>query len=162
MRVIPVDSIEYKRLCAVIEQRMGFDPQRANWLDLPWDHVIYKHYEYGTWNSNQELLVNSMFERIFTKSMYAIDWHHDFFEYEPSEEIALNYYVYDNNRCCNVYFPSYYPNGDYFFFLDSNYEFGLLGNPFWGELVVYGDELIYQFDSYQQELGIVRTQLVRR
>ncbi|MCR5528447.1 MAG: DUF2716 domain-containing protein [Saccharofermentans sp.] len=162
MRIIAIDSVEYNKLCDLIEQRMGFNPNRANWLDLPWNHVIYKHYENGSWNTNQESLVNSIFKRISSNLLYAIDWQHDFFEFLPDEDLGHNYTIFDSERCCNVFFPSYYPNGDFYFFFDANYDFGLFGNPFTREFKVYGEKLILEFDSYQQELGIVRTKYVRR
>ena len=46
----------------------------------------------------------------------------------------------------NVYFPSYYPNGDYHFFIDKDWSFGMFGHPWKQEIVVWGKELIEMFD----------------
>ena len=35
------------------------------------------------------------------------------------QEIPLDYFFYDKDRNCYVYFPSYYPNGDYHFFITN-------------------------------------------
>ena len=40
-----------------------------------------------------------------------------------------------------MYFPSYYPNGDFYFFIAADWSFGLLGHPWRRELYLWGDEL---------------------
>jgi hypothetical protein len=53
-----------------------------------------------------------------------------------------------------VYFPSYYPNGDYYFFGDAEWKYGLFGHPWLNEIIVSGEELIRLFEENSQALGI--------
>lgn len=36
------------------------------------------------------------------------------------------------------YFPTYCPNGDYYFFIDVNFHFGYLGHPWQQKVWIYG------------------------
>ena len=73
---------------------------------------------------------------------------------DPAEEIPLYYSYQDDQRQCMVYFPSYYPNGDYYFFGDAEWKYGLFGHPWLNEIIVSGEELIRLFEENSQALGI--------
>lgn len=47
----------------------------------------------------------------------------------------------------NNYFPTYYPNGVYHLFIAKDWTYGMLGHPWKQEIVVWGKELIEQFDK---------------
>ena len=67
----------------------------------------------------------------------------------------INFEYFDETRECNVYFPTYYPDGDYHFFFDKNFEIGLFGHPWLREVFVLGEKLIQKFDSNKNNLRIV-------
>lgn len=46
---------------------------------------------------------------------------------------------------CQVYFPTYYPNGDYHLFFDKEWR---------NEVVIIGSELIKGFENKKFDLGI--------
>lgn len=57
--------------------------------------------------------------------------------------------------------PSFYPDGDYHFFLhfdekSNAFDFGLLGHPWRRELLVFGKKLIQEMQKYEKIFGIVR------
>lgn len=81
-----------------------------------------------------------------TGILYALDWQHDCFIFNPHERIPLYYHYYDAERNVNVYFPSYYPDGDFHFFISEDWSFGMLGHPWRQELYLWGDELISRFE----------------
>ena len=105
-------------------------------------------------SEEQEKIINSIFCKVHPQDMYALDWQHDCFIYNPCEEIPLNYWFYDTKRDCNVYFPSYYPDGDYHFFASFDWQIGLYGHPWKKEIIVVGENLIHEFEKVQSMLGI--------
>ena len=94
------------------------------------------------------------YKKYHLNDMYALDWQHDCFIYNPCEEIPLDYWFYDAERNCNVYFPSYYPDGDYHFFASFDWSIGLYGHPWKQEIFVVGEQLIQEFEKAQNMLNI--------
>lgn len=124
------------------------------WILLPMHHKKYHLNGSLAFTEKQEEIINSIFCRVNAKDMYALDWQHDCFIYNPCEKIPLDYWFYDTERNCNVYFPSYYPNGDYHFFVSFDWLIGLYGHPWKREIMVVGEELIQEFDKVQDILNI--------
>lgn len=122
------------------------------WLSLPVKNKKYRLNCY--FSEEQEKIINSIFCSINAKDMYALDWQHDCFIYNPCEEIPLNYWFYDTDRNCNVYFPGYYPDGDYHFFVSFDWSLGLYGHPWKKEIIVAGENLIQEFEKVQSVLNI--------
>ena len=86
--------------------------------------------------------------------MFALDWQHDSFHFYPKEHIRAGFQYHDYIRDCDVYFPSYWPDGDYHFFVDKDWKYGLVGHPWKREIKVMGHELVDLFKSQAFELGI--------
>jgi hypothetical protein len=53
-----------------------------------------------------------------------------------------------------VYFPTYYPNGDYYFFFDKEWKYGLFGHPWRNQIIVIGKELIDMFEKNKNILNV--------
>ena len=53
----------------------------------------------------------------------------------------------------NAYFPSFFPDGDYYFFIDEKFRFGYLGHPWRQEIWVWGEKLIARMDEIYSALG---------
>ena len=104
------------------------------------------------WNEEQESIVNNILCKVVGAKMFALDWQHDCFLFDPNEKIPTGYMYYDKERDCNVYFPEYYPDGDYHFFVSKDWRFGLYGHPWRKELVVVGKELILEIEKNQKDL----------
>ncbi|MBP0965565.1 MAG: DUF2716 domain-containing protein [Oscillospiraceae bacterium] len=150
MRVI--NENEYNSIWDKINENYCFDPLSKNWLNLP---LANKKYHLNTiWSDEQEKLVNSIFQSVNPTEMYALDWQHDCFVFAPQENIPLEHCYYDKARDCNVCFPSYYPNGDFYFFVSLDWSMGLFGHPWRNEIYVMGEKLITTFDSMKKELAI--------
>ena len=142
---------EYNLIWDRIFAEFEFKPLYKDWKDKEWIKLsmpskVYKISD-SCWDENTEKRLNGIFETVATGSIYALDYMHDCFEYNPSEHIPYDYSYHDDERNCNVYFPSYYPNGDYHFFIDKNWKFGMLGHPWKKEIAVWGEELIKRFDD---------------
>ena len=52
-----------------------------------------------------------------------------------------------------AYFPSFIPDGDYYFFIEENFEFGYLGHPWREEVWICGEALINKVEEVYQSLG---------
>ena len=142
-----------------IYNRFGFIPEHTaspySWIKLPAPSVIYTlDLSAGgeVWNS----IVNSLFVQLGNKELYALDWQHDCFVFSPEDYGKLVKEYQDDTRDCNVYFPDYYPNGDYHFFIDPDWQFGMFGHPWLNQIAVFGEDLIKLIDIHAKELGLSR------
>lgn len=109
----------------------------------------------SVWDDRQEAIVNGIMMDLFPEeALYALDWQHDCFLFSPKEQIPPNYRYYDKERKCQVFFPTYYPDGDYHFFVDTNFRAGLFGHPWQEKIYVIGSRLICAIKEKQQELDL--------
>lgn len=155
MKVI-LDKDLYNNIWDEVNEKFKFNPS-TNINQTPFElKDNYKIYKLKSiWTKEQEKIVNNIFKEISKEDIYALDWEHDCFEFNPSEEISLNYHYHDDNRNCEVYFPSYYPNGDYHFFIAKDFSYGMLGDPWRKEIYVFNDNLINSFESKIGELELL-------
>lgn len=151
MRVI-LNKNDYDAVWDKILLEFKFRPSNENWLSLPLTNKKYHLSE--IWTEKQEKLINEIFKRSVMSQMYALDWQHDCFIYDPHEDIALGYCYFDEGRDCNVYFPSYYPDGDFYFFISTDWKYGLFGHPWKSEIYVMGEPLIEEFDKSKDILKL--------
>ena len=125
---------------------------RCEWIQIPCESKVY--YKDTPWTAEQESIINSCFEELTDDEMYALDWQHDCFTFLPKEHIPFEYEEYDSDRKCQVYFPTYYPNGDYHLFFDPDWNYGIFGNPWKKEIIIMGKILIEKFESNKTNLNI--------
>lgn len=87
--------------------------------------------------------------------MYALDWNHSAFLYDPRkiEEQRSVWIENDSGTGYSAYFPSFFPDGDYYFFIDENFRFGYLGHPWRQEVWIFGELLVPKFEHIYHELG---------
>ena len=155
MKVI-LDKDLYNNIWDEVNEKFKFNPStniNQTPFELKGNYKVYKLK--SIWTKEQEKIVNNIFKEIATENIYALDWEHDCFEYNPAEEIPLNYNYHDANRNCEVYFPSYYPNGDYHFFIAKDFSYGMLGDPWRKEIYVFNDNLINSFESKIEKLELL-------
>ncbi|MCR5610872.1 MAG: DUF2716 domain-containing protein [Clostridiales bacterium] len=157
MQVILDDKL-YKSIWDKIYNVYSFYPSTDN-LSERWLRPIRQFRTYQMtmiWNEKQEKIINSILCRVVGEEMFALDWQHDCFTYDPNERIPVGYMYQNNERNCNVYFPEYYPDGDYHFFVSKDWRFGLYGHPWRKELIVVGKKLILEIENHCAELGLKR------
>ena len=154
MQVI-TDKELYRRIWDKINEDYSFYPSvnsRKKWLKP--DDVFQKYKIEKIWDERQEAIVNTILCNVIGEEMYALDWQHDCFLFDPNERIPMGYAYYDSVRDCTVYFPEYYPNGDYHFFVSKDWSFGLYGHPWKKELIAVGEKLIIEIEKSRVELGL--------
>ena len=151
-----IDEKDLEKLWDKIEKEYCFRPscteESCNWIELPKSCKKYQLKE--IWSKEQEKLVNSFFEELVVDNLIALDWQHDGFVFSPKEYDKIDFEYYDKIGDCNVYFPTYYPNGDYFFFINKTFEIGLFGHPWLHEILVLGNKLIQKFESNMNSLKL--------
>ena len=123
------------------------------WIRLPMPCRAFS-LPHKIWNEDQETMVNSFFVQLGISTLNVLDWQHDCFSFNPVDYGRLVRYYYDVDRNCNVYFPSFFPNGDYHFFVDPEGKYAVYGHPWIGEIVVCGQELINCFEANRKELAL--------
>lgn len=106
------------------------------------------------WSENQENIVKEIMILADISEAYALDWHHSDFLFSPYEEIPYGLNWYDSENGYQIYFPSFYPDGDYHFFLNHDLSEGFLGHPWRKELWVIGEKTISAFMKYRFELSL--------
>ena len=106
----------------------------------------------GTLITNAFIKCTAQGERI-----YALDWQHSSFLYDPRNKSEQQSVFVADKRYLgggyNAYFPGYYPDGDYYFFISEDFRFGYLTHPWREEAWVFGDELIAEFERFYKSLG---------
>lgn len=145
------ENFLWNKMYDVYKFKPGTDHQ-CEWIQIPCESKVY--YKDTPWTAEQESIINSCFEELTDDEMYALDWKHDCFTFSPKEHIPFEYEEYDSDRKCQVYFPTYYPNGDYHVFVDKEWKYGLFGHPWKHEIVVMGEKLIEMFEKEKVSLGI--------
>jgi len=93
--------------------------------------------------------------------MYVLDYQHTCFRYNPRLEDHHTYPVFiEDTRFgevggYNVYFPKFYPNGDYYFFLAADFRWGYLTHPWLQRAWVFGRRLRQLFREHADDFGFV-------
>lgn len=96
--------------------------------------------------------------------IYAIDWFHNFILYDPRnpENTQSNQPVSPNfNRDGVAYYLGFYPDGDYYFFLDKYGAFGYLSHPWRQEVWIYGETLLKEFEKIYKQLGFIPKAIIK-
>ena len=151
MQII-LDEKMYSEIWERFYAEYSFDREAEQWVRPALPHKMYRLRK--LWTEEQERIVNGIFSRHCPQTMYALDWQHDCFLFSPDENIPPDLRFYDAKRDCNVYFPCYYPDGDFHFFLSSDWQLGLFGHPWRSEICVMGNELIAEFEKLKEQLDL--------
>lgn len=150
------DNEEYERVWDRVYKELGFKPGMRE--SFPFEiHKPYTVYGIGNMTEPQidklEAVGKEIFARISPGRIYALDWHHSAFLYDPRNPDEQKSIVTDEENGYYEYFPSFYPDGDYYFFIDESFEFGLLGHPWRQEIWIFGEPLLTEFKKVYAELG---------
>lgn len=96
--------------------------------------------------------------------MYALDWQHTCFRYNPriidrhEYPVFVKYDVPIKNGHVNwegesVYFPPFYPDGDYYFFISMDFSCGYLTHPWQKNAYVFGEHMRAFFRKNADAIG---------
>lgn len=110
-------------------------------------------------NEDYQKGLNDILKKVVNADMYAFDWNHGVWIFNPKENITLQQSGWAENLDGKVLypgFPCYYPNGDDFFFVSRDFKQGILAFPGFGEeyalLYVVGQKLVDEFEKQKDNL----------
>lgn len=162
------DEKEYEQVWEWVYDEFKFQPSiypnKAFELSVP--HVIYdisKHTDEQL--DNMQFFITNAFINCTTKKsqMYALDWHHSAFRFNPRNADDMKSFKVEDDRYqgggYHAYFPSYYPDGDYYFFIDTDFRFGYLGHPWQQNVWVFGETLISEFEKIYSLIGFEKIEI---
>ena len=92
------------------------------------------------------------------EQLYALDWQHSAFLFDPripvtQKSVYLGEHPFLPGHGLYAHFPCYYPDGDYYFFIDEQFRFGYLSHPWREEIWIFGECLIAEFDKVYEYFG---------
>jgi hypothetical protein len=102
MKVI-LDSKLYNQIWFEISEKFNYPNIASEFVATK----KYMYYKIPVWNDEQELIVNDIFKVHSNNDLYALDWQHDCFIYNPNENISVDTSWFDEKRDVNVYFLNY-------------------------------------------------------
>lgn len=91
-------------------------------------------------NKNLHENMLTIFQQIIQPGdyLYALNWHHPCYKFFPHKD-------FDTREILewSAEWPvPILPNGDYYIFLEKNFEFGILGHPWEQSMCIFGDKLL--------------------
>jgi hypothetical protein len=124
-----------------------------SFLKLPKPFHIYDMHLFESYLKDKSILIseeyysvfNNYIKNILMKCMgyedylYALVWHHSCFRYNPKSEEKMPHILETEDY--NIYFPDFYPDGDYHFFIAKDFSWGYFTHPWTQQLWVFGKEM---------------------
>lgn len=163
---------KYDEIWDEIDKKLKFSPfcaYRGHSLNVPLPFQISENYAvYGIEHMTDEQcdLLHDTIREIFIRitkagqKVYALDWQHSAFLYDPrniSEQKSCRVNdIRHKDHEYFAYFPGFYPDGDYYFFIEEKFNFGYLGHPWRQEIWIFGADLIREIEAVQTKLGWIK------
>ncbi len=159
------DRPEYDLIWDKVYETLKFTPsmdKNITPFEIKEEYSIYS-FDFNEITEKQIDMMNELIKNIFANiskdgtKMYALDWQHSAFLYNPQKAEEQKSFWKEDDRYIgggyNAYFPSFFPDGDYYFFIDEKFRFGYLGHPWRQEIWVWGEELIARMDEIYSTIG---------
>lgn len=88
----------------------------------------------------------SAFRKLTTKDeyIYALDWQHSCYWINPFLKFPRDEF--------NEWIIPIFPNGDYYFFIQKNFNWGFLGHPWEKSITLFGKEVIQAFEENKPKM----------
>ena len=98
--------------------------------------------------------------------MYALDWQHTGFRYNPrvidnfEYPVFIKYKVPIKNEHAgwegyNVWFPKFYSDGEYYFFIAKDFSWGYFTHTWFNKVYILGDFFRKRFKEIANEIGYI-------
>lgn len=162
----------YEKIWDRVYDELGFKPSyeyhgHSMNVTLPFD-IKQRYVVYSTDDMNEaqteglSRIMSSVLAELTPvgKRVYALDWHHAAFLFDPRNSDEMKSVPEIDEKTGEQlgisYFPEFYPNGDYYFFIAEDFSFGWLGHPWRQEIWLYGDTFIEHFDRLYKQFNMKR------
>lgn len=127
---------------------------------IPFFHAVYGiEHMTETQLDTMDELVQQAFLHVTREGqrLFALNWQHSCFLYDPRNiDEQKSEWVEDGRYPqggYHAFFPPVYPDGDYYFFIDEDLQFGYLGHPWREEVWIFGEGLVQEFEKIYPQLG---------
>lgn len=163
---ILLEDKEYNAVWEKVYRDLKFTPsiKNNNPFSINVHHEIFNICELSQWNENIDEIIKSIFIHCMGNDdyIYALDWQHSGFRYNPKLKLPLEKckFIPDeryNWGGYNAYFPEFYPNGDYYFFIAQDFRWGYLTHPWQWKVWIFGDCLISEIQKYAAEINFIKS-----
>lgn len=158
-----LDDERYDTVWNRVYNELGFHPgmREAFPFDIKAPHAVYSVSKMTAKQIDvMEKTAWEIFARISDGNTYALDWQHSALLYDPRDPDEKRDFWVDNENYWdggyNVYFPSFFPDGDYYFFIAEDFSFGWLGHPWRQEVWIFGEELLSEIEAVYMNFGWTR------
>ncbi|WP_008825491.1 DUF2716 domain-containing protein [Haloplasma contractile] len=136
---------ESEKVWDIIHDKFKFNPsinKRAKSFKIEQNHVIYdiSHiWKKSSFDSLCKDLEDKMLEvfKFIThnyEEIYALNWQHESYKFNPRGEMPRDEF--------GEWLVPILPDGDYYFFIEKDFEWGYIGHPWQKTITIFGDELI--------------------
>ena len=158
---------EEKAVWDIINSEFHFNPsgKADKTFTFPFEVNCYD-IDYQKCDNNPEFdeIVKNIFRECMGNDewMYALDWQHTCFHYNPRVKDENEYPVFHEDKRYDgdgyeIYFPEFYPNGDFYFFIAKDLSWGWLGHPWKAKVWIYGKNLRNLIEKNAERLGLTLT-----
>lgn len=160
---------KYDEIWDWIYQTLHFCPNGLDYgHDFPYGppfRIPFTHAVYGIENMTEaqldimDGLIHQAFLNVTNEGqrLFALDWQHSGFLFDPRSDDAYKSVRLGDSPYYHggiyAHFPGFYPNGDYYFFIDENLQFGYLSHPWREEVWIFGEMLVNEFEKIHPDLG---------
>ncbi|MCO0600445.1 DUF2716 domain-containing protein [Peribacillus butanolivorans] len=155
---IELSTLEYKEVWDRIYDAFKFEPGMSDFpsFEVPNPFITYdvsKYLNVSVDLDTYDEIYNDLeekslivFQELTQKNeyMYALDWQHPGYWINPRLEFPKSEF--------DEWTVPIFPNGDYYFFIHKNFEWGLLGHPWERTITIFGKELIKVFEKHQPKM----------
>lgn len=159
----------YNEIWDFVYNKLGFSPSckyRGHSFNVPLPFKIddnYSVYSIENMSNDQCDFLEDTIREIFInttkvgRKIFALDWQHSSFLYDPRNISEQKSCRVNDERYTDggyyAFFPAFYPDGDYYFFIEEKFEFGYLGHPWRQEIWIFGCDLMKEIERVYQKLG---------
>ncbi|MDR1231777.1 MAG: DUF2716 domain-containing protein, partial [Spirochaetaceae bacterium] len=160
-----MDGNEEKEIWNKIHNDFCFNPkynEKTFIFNIPVD--VYNIEFSPLYKDEKEL--NALMISIFTTCMgndpymLVLDWQHSCFYYNPriTKKKRNPTFIKDKRYGdgYNAYFPEFYPNGDFYFFIAKNFLWGYFTHPWKKRVWVFGEPLMMEIKNNALKLGFIK------
>ncbi|WML46649.1 DUF2716 domain-containing protein [Neobacillus sp. PS3-34] len=147
---IELSALDYKEVWDRVYGQFKFKPSMSVFpsFEVPKPFIIYDVSSNLNWSGDfvyKDLEEKSLlaFRELIKKNeyMYALDWQHPGYWINPYLEFPKDEF--------DEWTVPIFPNGDYYFFIHRDFEWGLLGHPWERTITIFGKELIKGFEKHK-------------
>ncbi len=137
-----LDKVEKNNLWDYISSKLSFNPRNSENTIIP-KELLYKCYDISShYNENFKLenydelhdYTLNLFRILSSKKVYALDWMHDCFVFDPNLPFELDEF--------EEWLISVFPNGDFVFFITENLENIIFADGINSKIYFLGREIV--------------------